>query len=150
MGSTLTNLIIHVVFSTKNRDPVIDSRWEGELHAYLGGIVKNEGGIPLTVGGIEDHVHLVVKLKPTHALSDVLQKVKGGSSKWVNDRRFLTCRFSWQEGYAAFSVSESLVHKVVEYVKNQRSHHENQTFQDEYRSLLKLHGVPFDERYLWG
>lgn len=150
MASTLTNLIIHVVFSTKYRVPMITAALQPELYAYMGGIIKNDGGIPLAVGGIQNHVHIVMKLKPSQALADAMRKIKGSSSKWINERGVLTKRFSWQQGYGAFSVSRSQVQRTVQYVRNQKNHHCRQTYKDEYLSLLEKHHIEYDNRYLWG
>lgn len=149
MASTLTNLIYHVVFSTKGREPMIVPSVREELYRYIGGIVKNEGGISLQIGGIPDHLHLVVKLKPTHELSKVMQKIKGNSSKWVNMQRKLKNRFAWQDGYGAFTVSESQVPVVVRYVTEQETHHRKYSFKDELTQILELHHIDYEERYLW-
>lgn len=150
MASTLTNLLYHLVFSTKNRYPMIHEPLMSECHAYLGGIAKHEGCIPLAIGGMPDHIHIVLKCKPTLALSDLVRTVKGSSSKWINEHFDVGGRFSWQEGYGAFTVSESQLPATVHYVKTQEHHHRQQSFQDEFRKLLEKHGVYYDERYLWG
>ena len=149
MGSTLTNLAYHVIFSTKNREPLIVPRIRDELFRYMGGIVKGEGGILLQIGGIPDHVHMVIKLKPAHTLSEIMQKVKGGSSKWVNEQKRLSGRFAWQDGYGAFTVSESQIPAVIQYVREQEKHHRNRSFKDEFIRILERHGVEYDDRYLW-
>jgi putative transposase len=149
MASTLTNLIYHVVFSTKGREPMIVHPLRVELYRYMGGIVKNEGGILLQIGGMPDHLHLVLKLKPTHELSKIMQKIKGNSSKWINTQGILKDRFSWQDGYGAFSVSESQVPVVVRYVKEQEAHHRKLSFKDEFTQILERHQVEYEERYLW-
>ncbi len=113
MGSTLTNLVYHVVFSTKGRVPVIIPELRDEVHRYLGGIIKGESGIPLQINAMPDHVHMVLKLKPIHVLSEIMQKVKGSSSKWINEQKRLVDRFSWQEGYGAFTVSESQMARTL-------------------------------------
>ena len=97
MGSTLTTLLFHVIFSTKSRTPMINSEMRDELYSYMGGIIKRHGGVLLKAGGIDDHVHLIIKLKPVYALSEIIQKIKGSSSKWINEKQYLTDRFSWQE-----------------------------------------------------
>jgi len=150
MASTLTNLLYHLVFSTKNRYPMLHQPLASECHAYFGGIVKNEGGIPLAINGMPDHVHLVLKCKPTIAFSDLVRVIKGSSSKWVNEHYDVGGRFSWQEGYGGFSISESQLQKTINYVKNQDQHHPLKSFQDEFRMLLDKHGVKYDERFIWG
>ncbi|MFK5926716.1 MAG: IS200/IS605 family transposase [Desulfuromusa sp.] len=149
MASTLTNLIYHVVFSTKGREPMIVPSIRDELYRYIGGIVKNEGGIMLEIGGMPDHLHLVVKLKPTHELSKIMQKIKGNTSKWINGQGKLKDRFSWQDGYGAFSVSESQVPIVIRYVKNQETHHRKLSFKGEFIQILERNQVEYEERYLW-
>ena len=149
MGSTLTNFLYHIVFSTKNRQDYIVNEIGSELHRYMGGIVKGEGGILLESGGMADHVHLVLKLKPAHSLSEIMRKVKGNSSKWVNDQNRLHNKFLWQDGYGAFSVSESQINNVLQYVRNQEKHHRTISFKDEFIMLLQRHGVEYNEHYLW-
>lgn len=149
MGSTLTNLIFHVVFSTKNREPIINKEIKEELYNYLGGIIKGEGAIPVQIGGMPDHIHIILKLKPIHSLSDIMQKVKGNSSKWINKQKKLTGKFAWQDGYGAFTVSESQVPVVVKYVKDQEEHHKKFSFKNEFIQILKLHQIEYNEQYLW-
>jgi REP element-mobilizing transposase RayT len=149
MGSTLTNLIYHVVFSTKAREPMINQGIRDELYRYIGGIVKGEGGVLIQIGGMPDHMHIVLKLKPIHKLSDIMQKVKGNSSKWINEQDRLVGRFGWQDGYGAFTVSESQVPVVVRYVKEQEKHHSNLSFKEEFIRILKRHQVEYNEQYLW-
>jgi REP element-mobilizing transposase RayT len=149
MGSTLSNLLYHVVFSTKDREPIITSKLREELYRYLGGIVKGEEGTSLQIGGMSDHVHLVLKLKPVHSISEFMRKVKGNSSKWINEMHGQGRRFSWQEGYGAFSISPSQLNHVIQYVKRQEEHHKKISFKDEFVQLLKRHHVEYDERYIW-
>jgi REP element-mobilizing transposase RayT len=149
MGSTLTNLIYHVVFSTKAREPLIIQEIRGELYRYMGGIVKGEGGILIQTGGMPDHIHMILKLKPVHKLSDIMQKVKGNSSKWINEQNRLEGRFGWQDGYGAFTVSESQVPAVVKYIKEQEKHHINFSFKDEFIRILNRHQVEYNEQHLW-
>jgi REP element-mobilizing transposase RayT len=149
MGSTLTNLIYHVIFSTKDREPAIIPEIRDEFHRYLGGIVKGEGGVLLQIGGMPDHIHMVIKLKPIYALSEIMKKVKGSSSKWINEQNRLMDRFSWQEGYGAFTVSESQTAAVIRYVGDQENHHRTLSFKDEFLLILNRHEVEYDARYLW-
>jgi putative transposase len=148
MPSTYTNLLYHIVFSTKERQPLITSDFKGELYHYIGGIIRAEGGKQLEIGGIEDHVHILAKLKPAIAVSDALRLIKANSSKWANEGKSKT-RFAWQEGFAAFSVSESQVDPVTHYIRHQEEHHAGQTYQEEFVTLLERHGVEYDLRYLW-
>ena len=148
MAGTYTNLLYHLVFSTKNRQPWIAPEIEEELYRYVGGIVRGEGGTLLEVNGMPDHVHLLVKLKPARAVSEILQHIKGNSSKWLNETKMRVRKFGWQDGYAAFTVSESQV-AVRRYIQNQKSHHRRTSYEDELLALLNKHGVEYDERYLW-
>lgn len=148
MPSTHTSLHYHLVFSAKDRLPSIGNDWRNQLHTYLGGIVKNLGGVPVAVGGITDHVHLLVGLKPTHCLADVLREVKGGSSEWTHDSLGKK-KFSWQPGYGGYTVSPANIERVKHYVLNQAEHHRRRTFQEEYVEMLRLSGIEYDERYLW-
>lgn len=148
MPSTHTSLHYHLVFSTKDRAPSITADWREQLHAYLGGIVKNLGGVPVAVGGVVDHVHLLVGLKPTHRFSDVLREVKGGSSEWAHASAGKK-RFEWQPGYGAYTVGPANVEKVKHYILQQEQHHRRRTFQEEYVEMLRLGGIAYDERHLW-
>ncbi|MGZ5432902.1 MAG: IS200/IS605 family transposase [Thermoanaerobaculia bacterium] len=148
MPSTHTSLHYHLVFSTRERVPSIRPDIRERVHSYLGGVIRGMGGTPLEVGGIADHVHLVIGLKPTHVLADVMRVLKGDSSKWVHME--LGVRdFAWQDGYGAFTVSKSAVDAVREYVRNQEEHHRKRTFQEEYLEFLEKMAIEYDERYLW-
>jgi REP element-mobilizing transposase RayT len=147
--SSYTHLLYHIVFSTKERRPLITPALRAELEPYLGGIVREQRGIPLEIGGMPDHVHLVLRVRPDQAVADVVRLVKANSSKWANERSDLTERFSWQTGYGAFTVSASQLAVVRRYVQTQEEHHRKQKFQEEFIGLLKKHGIEYDERYLW-
>jgi putative transposase len=149
MSGTYTDLIYHLVFSTKNRRPSINGSVRDELHRYLGGIILCEQGQPIQVGGISDHVHLLVRLKPVVALSDVMQRLKTSSSKWMRDHDECACWTGWQDGYAAFSVSRSQVERLRAYIANQDEHHRRRDFKFELRPLLEKHGIEFDEARIW-
>ena len=149
MPSTFTNLLYHIVFSTKHREPLITDELQEELYRYIGGIIRAEGGVLLEIGGVADHVHLLSKIKPVVTVSEMLNRIKANSSKWVNENNKSKQRFSWQEGYAAFSVSESQVPLVKEYIQHQEDHHRKQTFQEELVAILEKHGVEYDPRHLW-
>lgn len=123
MAGTFTNLLYHVVFSTKKREPMIFDIFQQRLYEYIGGIIRGKNGRMLSIGGIEDHIYLAVKLKPVEAISTTIGELKGKSSKWINDNRFLEGRFSWQVGFGAFSVSESQLPSVVKYIESQKEHH---------------------------
>ena len=150
MAGTYTNLLYHLVFSTKNRIPMITAKWDDELYAYMGGVIRNLGGVLIEAGGMPDHVHLLAKLKPQPAISDVLREMKASSSKWANEADKLGLRkFGWQDGYGAFTVSESEVPRVRRYIQAQEEHHRRFDFQVEFRGLLDRHNIEYDERYIW-
>ena len=148
MPSTHTSLHYHLVFSTKERIPTIRADIRERVHAYLGGVIRGIGGTPLEIGGVADHVHILVGLKPTHVLADVMRVLKADSSKWIHAELGVH-DFAWQEGYAAFTVSKSGVDAVREYVRNQEEHHRKRTFQEEYLEFLERMEIEYDERYLW-
>ena len=147
MPSTHTSLLYHIVFATKNREPVIAMEWRSRLHEYLGGAVRGAGGTPQGVGGVADHVHLLVGLKPTHCLSDFMRELKKASSIWISETIPLP-GFHWQEGYGAFTVSASARPDVQHYIARQEEHHRQRTFREEYVLLLQKSGIEYDERYL--
>ena len=148
MPSTHLSLHYHVVFSTKGRHRLIEGLWRERLHAYLGGAVRTAGGVAEAVGGVADHVHLLMGLRATHRLADVVRDIKATSSEWVH-REIRQAGFSWQEGYGAFTVSAPQLDVVKRYIVNQAGHHEQKSFQEEYREMLVKSGVEFDEEYLW-
>jgi REP element-mobilizing transposase RayT len=137
----------HLVFSTKDRLPLIAVEWRERLHAYLGGIVKGMDAVPLAVGGVADHIHALVSLKSKHRLDYFLRDLKVDSSSFIH--RDLLKKFEWQKGYGAFSVNPSNIDHVKNYVLNQERHHRKKTFEEEYIELLKLSGIEYDEEYLW-
>lgn len=145
--STYSSLHYHITFSTKHRARIIDSAWESRLHEYLGGTAKTLGGFPQGIGGIEDHVHLLVGLKPTHCISDFMRELKKSSSEWVHTT-IGNKDFKWQEGYAIFSVGATSLLQVRSYIANQREHHRVKTFREELVELLELAGVAYDPKYL--
>ena len=148
MPSTHLSLHYHLIFSTKNRIPLIAKGWRADLHAYLGGIVNGINGVPLAIGGIEDHSHLLVGLRATHRLDYVLRDIKADSSGWVH-KTIGQRNFEWQSGYLGLTVSPSQIERVRKYILSQEKHHRRKTFQEEYLELLKLSGIEYDERYLW-
>ena len=150
MANTFSQIYLHLVFSTKNRDALIHRDIEERLWAMMGGISKRHGITPIQIGGIEDHCHSCVGVPTTMSASQAAKAIKGDSSKWIHDEFPELCSFAWQDGYGVFSVSKSALPDVVDYIKNQREHHAKFSFEDEYRSLLRLHDIDFDERYLLG
>lgn len=147
MPSTHLSLHYHLIFGIKERRAFIDEVWRDRLHAYMGGLVRTLGGVPIAVGGMGDHVHLLIGLRATHRLADVLRDSKSESSSWVHTEIGQTV-FGWQEGDGAFTVSPTQIENVRRYILNQAEHHRTKTFSEEYRELLEKAGIPFDERYL--
>ena len=147
MANTYTYLLYHIVFSCKDRRRSIHQNLRDDLYEYIGGMIRNEGGTVLEIGGIADHVHLVARLKADMAVATLVRHVKARSSKWAK-KRADSRGFQWQRGYGAFSVSESRLKQVREYVRRQEEHHETMSFRDELVGLLKRHGITFDEKYL--
>ncbi len=147
MPSTFTNLTYHIVFSTKNRQRFIAATFRDRLYEYLGGAIRSEGGVLIEIGGVEDHVHLLTRLPPTHAVANLMRAVKANASKWINDQRLVECKFAWQEGYSAFTVSQSQVENVRLYLRRQEEHHRTTSFRDELQALCEKHGVQFDPEH---
>ncbi|QDV54241.1 IS200/IS605 family transposase [Rosistilla oblonga] len=145
--STYASLHCHIVFSTKNRKPMIDPTWEDRMHEYLGGTLAGLGAYPQGIGGVEDHVHLLVGFKPTHRIADLMRELKKVSSKWVH-QEFGAERFAWQEGYGVFSVSATARKDVQKYIASQHEHHHKQSFRDELIFMLERAGVEYDPQYL--
>lgn len=146
MSSTHLSLNYHIVFGTKDRIPCIAARWRAELHAYLGGVMGKLDGKPLAIGGVADHVHMLIGLRSTHCLADVMRELKGASSYWVRETHCPA--FAWQEGYGAFTVSPSLRKSVRAYIRDQEEHHRRRTFAEELVLLLEKSGIAYDPRYL--
>ncbi|MEP7012800.1 MAG: IS200/IS605 family transposase [Acidobacteriota bacterium] len=145
MPRTYARLCFHIVFATKHRTPWIRPELARELYPFVGGVVGDQGGLLLAIGGMPDHVHLLVDLRPHPSVAAVVKAIKGSSSRWINEARRIPDHFAWQEGYAAFSVSTSVLERVRTYVLNQERHHRSSTFQTERRDLLSKHGISFDE-----
>ena len=148
MANTYTNLLFHIVFSTKNRDACLGEEIREPLFQYIGGVIRGEGGTLLEIGGVSDHVHLLARFKPTVAVSTMVRRIKTSSSKWMSQQPGAGFKFAWQTGCGAFSVSESQVGQVRRYIQNQAEHHRRRTFQEELREMLSKHNIEFDERYL--
>ena len=148
MSQSFTNLLYHLIFSTKDRRPLITLDYQPRLYDYIGGIIRNEGGISLGIDGIEDHVHVLAKLRPDKALSDVLRVLKCNASGWMHDVFPRLADFSWQRGYAAFTVSQSNVQDVQRYLARQKEHHAKVSFRDEFIIFLKENGIEYDERFV--
>ncbi len=149
MANTYTQIHIQAVFSVQDRYCIIQKTWKDELYQYITGIIQNHGHKVLAINGMPDHVHILFGMRPTQSLSDLMQDIKGDSSKWINKKEFIKGRFSWQEGFGAFSYGKSQVNNVIDYIKNQEIHHRRKSFTEEYLEFLKKFEVPFDERYIF-
>ena len=149
MPQSLAQILVHLVFSTKNREAVLADDIRDELHAYIGGIVENQKGTLLKAGSVTDHIHLLIVHPRTCAPSELVQEIKTGSSKWLKTKAARYADFHWQSGCGIFSISPTHRAALEQYIANQAGHHRKVTFQDEYRRLLKKCGIQFDERYVW-
>jgi len=149
MAQTLVSLMVHVIFSTGNRQPLITSEIEPELFAYIGGILKNHESRLLDAGGTVDHVHLLISQSKNISLSSLMKDVKKGSSSWIKTKGRTFTNFHWQDGYGAFSIGKSDVPLLKKYIAGQKEHHRRRSFQEELIQILEEYGMDYDERYLW-
>ena len=148
MGDTYSNILFHIIFSTKRRRPLVTLEIKPRLYDYLGGIVKSHGGVLYEIGGMEDHMHLLLRWN-TEAVKDLTREMKSDSTKWVKKTFVGQTDFYWQSGGGIFSVSQSQAGRVARYIQNQENHHRKQSFEDEYIGFLKKNGIEYDERYLF-
>ena len=148
-GMSYVSSYYHCVFSTKERRPLITPELQERLWPYLGGIARQNEMKAIEIGGVADHVHMLLSLPSTLSIAKAMQLIKGGSSKWVHDSFPEHRLFGWQVKYGAFGVSVSLLDKTIQYIRNQAEHHRKMTFEEEFLALLKKHGIAYDERYLW-
>jgi REP element-mobilizing transposase RayT len=149
MPGTFSQIYIQIVFAVKGRQNLVQSSFESALYKYIAGIVSGKGQKPLAVNGMPDHIHILVGLKPSMAIADLVRDIKNNSTNFIYEKNWVPKKFCWQEGYGAFSYSESNYGKVIEYIKNQKQHHRQQNFRQEYSSFLKKFNVPYDEKYLF-
>jgi REP element-mobilizing transposase RayT len=149
MAQSLSNVLLHIVFSTKNRQPWIDVDIEEELFKYIAGTCHNLGCPSHKIGGADDHIHIACSLARTMAISKLLEEIKTSSSKWMKTKGDEYAEFAWQNGYGAFSIGQSQLSDLKRYISNQREHHRSLSFQDEYRQILAKYDVEYDERYVW-
>ncbi len=148
MANTYTKLNIHIVFHVKSTSVCIKNEDLPKVFAYIGGIVRNVDGYPVTVGGIENHIHILATMPKTMSVSEFVQKIKANSSRWIKTLDKYYESFAWQEGYGAFCVSPSLLTKTIHYIETQEQHHHEESVRDEFKRFLKENGIEFDERYL--
>lgn len=149
MPQSLSNILIHLIWSTKDRHPWLEPGIREKTHAFLAGAVRQCDCEAYRVGGVADHVHLVVRLSRTLSVADLVKEVKTASSKWVKTADASLCDFAWQQGYGAFSVGTGQKEPLLHYIDTQEEHHRTRTFQDEYRDFLKKYGIDYNERYVW-
>ena len=149
MPNTYSQIHIQFVFAVKFRESQIHNDWKDELFKYITGIVRNNKHQLISVNGMSDHLHILVGLRPNQSISELMQDVKGNSSKWINERKLTKTKFEWQEGYGAFSYGKSQLNQVKLYIQNQEIHHKKKTFLDEYKEFLEKFEVEFDEKYIF-
>lgn len=149
MSQSLTNILVHIIFSTKLRKPIITSEIETELYAYLASILKDCDCSPIIIGGPGNHVHILCKLSKTRSISSVIEDIKKKSSKWTKTKGMEYSDFYWQNGYGSFSIGKSQINALKKYIQNQKDHHRKKTFKEEFLEILNRYGIEYDERYLW-
>jgi putative transposase len=149
MPQSLSSVLVHLIFSTKNREPYITPQIEPELYPYMATIFRELRSPTLAIGGVYDHLHVLFSLARVMRIAELVEAIKTDTSKWIKTKGYAFRNFHWQKGYGAFSVGQSEVAAVKSYIQNQKQHHRGVTFQDEYRALLKSYRIPHDERYMW-
>lgn len=149
MANTYTQIYIQVVFAVQGRQNLIRPEFKDELYKYIAGIIRNHGQKLLVINGMADHIHLLLGLKPNIALSDLVREIKANSSKFINEKGWIKGRFNWQEGFGAFSYGHSQLDTIIGYIQTQEKHHQEQTFKDEYLSLLQKFDIAFEEKYVF-
>ena len=149
MAGTFSQIYIQYVFAVKGRENLLQKEWRDEVFKYIIGVIKGKDQKPIIVNGVSDHVHVFVGLKPIVSISDLIRDIKNNSSKFINEQKFISTKFSWQDGYGAFSYSHSQINSVYRYIANQEQHHRKKTFKEEYIDFLKKFEIDYDERYLF-
>jgi putative transposase len=149
MPGTYSQIYIQIVFAVKGRENLISKKWKEEVHKYIAGIIKGKNHKPIIVNGMPNHIHAFVGLKPSMAISDLVRDIKNNSTNFINKNNFVQGKFSWQEGYGAFSYSHSHIDNVYNYILNQEEHHKKKTFREEYLDFLKKFKIDYDEKYLF-
>lgn len=147
MANTFTQIYLHIVFAVQNRTALIQAEWKDELYKYITGIIQNNTHKLIAMNGTANHIHIAVGYKPHQLIPDLLQDIKGDSSRWINKNKFVRGKFNWQQGYGAFSFSHSHIDRVVKYINNQEQHHKKKSFHEEYIQLLKNYDIRFEEKY---
>ena len=149
MPGTYSQIYIHIVFAVKGRENLIGNAWKEELHKYISGIITNKGHKSIIVNGMSDHIHAFIGLKPAMAIADLVRDIKNNSSNFINEKKFIRRKFSWQEGYGAFSYSHSQIENVYNYILNQEQHHHKKSFKEEYLEFLEKFQIEFNEKFLF-
>jgi len=149
MANTFTQIHIHAVFAVQNRSSLISKTWEERLYQYITGIIQSNKHKLLAINGMPDHVHILFGMRPTQSLSDLMQDIKGDSSRWINENKFVAGKFSWQEGYGGFSYSKSQIPAVANYIEKQKEHHTKKSFIEEYTKILKDFNIEHDDKYIF-
>jgi putative transposase len=149
MANTFSQIYIHAVFAVKGRENLINNKWKDELYKYICGIVNNDHQKVYAINGMPDHIHLLLSIKPDCKLSDLMRDIKASSSKWINLKGFVSGKFQWQEGFGAFSYSQSQLDNVIGYIENQETHHSQRSFRQEYIELLEKFRIKYDEKYVF-
>jgi putative transposase len=149
MANTYSQIYIHIVFAVKGRDSLVSKKWKNELYKYITGIITNEGQKLLAINGMSDHIHILIGLKPTMALSNLVRDIKANSSKFINDQKWIMGKFEWQQGYGAFSYSHSQLGNIINYIQNQEEHHKTKTFREEYIEFLNLYNIEFKNEFIF-
>jgi len=149
MADTYTQIYIHLVFAVKGRANVISAKWKDELYKYITGIVSNEGQKLIAINGMPDHIHILLGIKPTCTLSNLVRDIKANSSRFINEQRWIAGKFEWQQGFGAFSYSHSQLSNVIHYIQTQEDHHKIKSFREEYLEFLKLYDIEFKNEFIF-
>ena len=149
MANTYTQIYIHIVFVVKGRQNLISKNWKDELYKYITGIITNEGQKLIVINGMQDHIHILVGLKPDKSLSDLVRDIKANSSRFINEKSWINGKFEWQTGFVAFSYNHSQLTNVIHYIQNQEEHHKKKTFKEEYIEFLKAFDVDYKNEYIF-
>lgn len=149
MPGTYSKVYIQIIFAVKYREPLVAAEWQEELNKYISGIIHGKNQLSIIVNGMPDHIHILVGLRPVMAISDLVRDIKNNSSNFINDRKFIKKKFSWQEGYGVFSYAHSEIGRVYNYIQNQKEHHAKKTFDNEYINFLREFDVDYDHRFLF-
>jgi REP element-mobilizing transposase RayT len=149
MANTYSQIYLQIVFSVKGRQNLIQKKWKDELYKYICGIVNGKQQKVFAIGGISDHIHVLISIKPNIAVSELVKEIKTNSSKWINEKRYVMGKFQWQEGFGVFSYAQSQLDHVIAYINNQEQHHKKKSFKEEYLDLLQKFNVEYDEKYVF-